>query len=59
MLKFIIRRLISLIPVIIIISVVLFAMVKIMPGNQVDMMLGAPLPPANQVTKNIYVKRKP
>ena len=57
MLKFIIRRLISLIPVIIIISVLLFSMVKIMPGNQVDMMLGTP-PASSESSFQDYLKQK-
>lgn len=40
MLRFIIRRLIGLIPVIIIISIILFSLVQLMPGDQVSAYLG-------------------
>ncbi len=40
MLRYIIKRLLSLIPVIIIISMLLFALLKLMPGDPVRLMLG-------------------
>ncbi|MBS3950877.1 MAG: ABC transporter permease [Peptococcaceae bacterium] len=40
MLKYIIKRLISLIPVIVLVTILLFALLKFMPGDPVRMMLG-------------------
>ena len=58
MLRYIIKRLISLIPVIIIISVLLFALLKMMPGDPVRLMLGPGLRAEEYRAAEIVMREK-
>ncbi len=58
MLKYLIKRLLILIPVLFLVSVLIFAIVKMMPGDPVALMLPTDLPPAQYAIQHEVMYQK-